>query len=201
MKWNYKLNWITSLHSVHGGINYLLEGLTWIFYTLQQNSTDPRDPHCQNRKIASYLQYFWNGQLHKRPKFYDMNLTARQYNLCLHTRFLHSYLPVYHQLSKPFQDRLCPICQRQQLGPSDLKHVLSECPSTLLIYNQSVGELGPEALLFPQLLQSKNVDVWKYIATCLQLVLQQVHIRKKNTHTDYYFLQRLRVRSHLTQGS
>ncbi len=151
---------------------------------LTAKATDPRDPLCQNRKIASYLKWFWNGRLHKRPKFYDMDLNARQYHLCLHTRFLHSYLPVYHQVYKPFLQRVCPLCHSQQLGPCDLRHVLCECPHTLLIYNQTIGELGPEALMFPQLLLSNNADVWKYIATCLQLVLKHVHIRKRNTRCD-----------------
>jgi hypothetical protein len=153
-------------------------------HLLQQQAIDPRDAQCIHTKTASYLQWFWNGKLHKRPKFYDMNLNASQYRLCLHTRFLHSYLPVYHQIYKPLQQRVCPLCHSVQSGPCDLKHVLSECPHTLQIYNQVVGELGPEALLFPQLLSSTNVDVWKYIATCLQLVLHKVQIRRKNNNQD-----------------
>jgi Reverse transcriptase (RNA-dependent DNA polymerase) len=153
-------------------------------HILQQQAADPRDANCEHRKIASYLQWIWNGKLHKRPKFYDMDLNARQYHLCLHTRFLHSYLPVYHQVYKPFQERTCPLCHSQQSGPCDLQHVLSECPHTLLIYNQTVGELGPEALLFPQLLSSNNVDVWKYIASCLQMILNHVRIRQKHTNHD-----------------
>jgi hypothetical protein len=153
-------------------------------HTLQQQSMDPRNPDCPDRKIASYLSWIWDGCLHKRPKFYDVDLDARQYTLCLRTRFLESNLPVYHQVYKPFINRICPLCRSAQSGPCDLQHVLAECPYTLQFYNQVVGDIGPEALIFPQLLSSKNVDVWKYIATCLQLVLQRIRIRKQRINDD-----------------
>jgi hypothetical protein len=151
---------------------------------LQEWAQDPRDPNNAHLKTSSYLQWVWNGELHKRPKFYDVDLNVMQYNLCMHTRFLHSYLPAYHQVYKPLFQRVCPLCHSNQAGPCDLKHVLAECPYTLQIYQQTVGDLGPEALQFPYLLSSKNSDVWKYIATCLQLVLRHIRIRRKHRQMD-----------------
>jgi hypothetical protein len=157
---------------------------TAYIHKMKQQSLDPRIVDCPDRKIASYLSWIWDGRLHKRPKFYDLDLDARQYSLCLRTRFLESNLPVYHQVYKPFLDRVCPLCRSVQSGPCDLQHVLAECPYTLQFYNQALGDISPEALMFPRLLRSNDVDVWRYIATCLQLVLQRIKIRRRRINND-----------------
>lgn len=151
---------------------------------LHAQCTDPRDPCALHLKSPSYLNWIWNGRLHRRPFFYDVDLPIKQYILCLKTRFLCSNLPAYHQLYKPLLQRTCPLCRNLASGPCDLQHVLAECPYTFPIYQSAVGDLGPEALQFPRLLSSKNSAVWKYIANCLQLILKYTGVHKYRKNTD-----------------
>jgi hypothetical protein len=122
-------------------------------------ANDPRDPDCPNRKVASYLSWVWNGQLHKRPWFYDMHLSPSQYRQALMTRLMMVDIPMFSR--SPFEDRKCPLCQAQY---GDLQHILLECPHFATIRQSTFHILGNQSPSLLDLFMSWDPTAHKYIA-------------------------------------
>jgi hypothetical protein len=125
---------------------------------------DPLLPDHPHRKTSAYLSWIWNGKLHCRPAFHKASLSPVDFHTGLHARMLNATIPVNVHTSKPYIQRICPLCKQ---GACDMKHVFVDCNKLAHIRHEYAVRLGGAAIAFPKLFQSADDQIWTYITSML----------------------------------
>jgi hypothetical protein len=126
---------------------------------------NPREETVQSRKLASYLAWVWNDELHTRPIFHKLDLSPSEYRLALLTRLMMIDVPMFSRAN--FHDRKCPLCHAQY---GDIEHIVLECAHFSDVRQSALHTLHlTQPITMSKLFTSKNPTSHKFIAEVVAL--------------------------------
>jgi hypothetical protein len=124
---------------------------------------DPRDEDNPARKVTSYLSWV-SPTVHRRPYFYQLDLSHSEYRLCLMTRLMMFKVPMFS--GGAFHERKCPLCTSPY---GDIEHIIMECPFFHAVRQSAFEALRVQDPHISWLFRNRNPIAHRYIASVMSL--------------------------------
>ena len=148
---------------------------TCMITQLQNCINDPQGEEVEERRLASYLSWVWNNDMHSRPKFYSMFLRDTVYYSALKLRLMISGLPV-HVRRGPYNTRRCCCCNQEGMI-GDYEHVFLHCTHFAAIRQRYMMAMHYPTCM-RDLLCSREYATWEYMTSVAGTVAQRVFARQ-----------------------
>ena len=138
--------------------------------------SNPQGDEVEERRLASYLTWIWEQDLHRRPKFYQVFLRDPVYYPALKLRLMISGLPV-HVRRGAYNTRRCCCCDQQD-AVGDYEHVFLQCSHFAAIRERYMSAMGYPTCV-RDLLCSTEYATWEYLSKVAGSVAQRVFARQR----------------------